>query len=77
MTESYSSNSVLFKYYINGAEIPTNFNLMQQYYYTPKDYDREIRNWITQMPKGSTYNAVVSILSIYSRRAGSRGGGSW
>lgn len=59
MTESYSQNDVLFKYYTSGAEIPTNFNLMS--YDTPKDYNREIYNWISEMPKGATYNVVVSI----------------
>jgi len=59
MTESYSNNSVLFKYYTSGAEIPTNFNLIKYNYYTPKDYEREIENWITKMPIGATFNSVV------------------
>jgi len=59
MTESYSTNSVLFKYYTSGVEIPTNFNLLGDYHYTPKDYEREIENWITKMPVGATFNSVV------------------
>lgn len=60
MTESYSPLNVLFKYYISGAEIPTNFNLMNNYHYTAKNYDDAIRSWITKMPKGATFNVVVS-----------------
>lgn len=60
MTESYSSQEVLFKYYTSGAEIPTNFNLMYNFHYTTKNYNDAIRNWITNMPKGETYNVVVS-----------------
>ncbi|XP_022175216.1 maltase 2-like [Myzus persicae] len=59
ITESYSSNSVLFKYYTSGAQIPTNFNLLGDYHYTPKDYEREIENWITKMPLGATFNSVL------------------
>jgi len=59
MTESYSNTSVLFKYYTSGAEIPTNFNLLEEYYHTPSDYEREIENWITKMPAGATFNSVV------------------
>lgn len=59
MTESYSNNSVLFKYYTSGAEVPTNFNLLRGYHYTPKDYEREIENWITKMPVGATFNSVL------------------
>lgn len=59
MTESYSNNSVLFKYYTSGAEVPTNFNLLGDYHYTPKDYEREIENWITKMPLGATFNSVL------------------
>lgn len=61
MTESSSPLNVLFKYYTSGAEIPTNFNLMYyNYLHSPKEYDREIRTWITQMPNGSTFNVVVN-----------------
>ncbi|XP_026806084.1 maltase 1-like [Rhopalosiphum maidis] len=59
MTESYSNTSVLFKYYTSGAEIPTNFNLLEEYYHTPSDYEREIENWITKMPAGATFNSVL------------------
>ncbi|XP_026813423.1 maltase 2-like isoform X2 [Rhopalosiphum maidis] len=59
MTESYSNNSVLFKYYTSGADVPTNFNLLENYHYTPKDYKREIENWITKMPVGATFNSVL------------------
>jgi len=59
MTESYSNTSILFKYYTSGAEIPTNFNLLEEYHHTPKDYEREIENWITKMPVGATFNSVV------------------
>ncbi|KAL4131502.1 hypothetical protein QTP88_008804 [Uroleucon formosanum] len=58
ITESYSNNSVLFKYYTSGVEIPTNFNLLKDHY-TPKDYEREIENWITKMPVGATFNSVL------------------
>lgn len=61
MTESYSSHSVLFKYYTSGAEIPSNFFLMlNNMKYTPKDFNREIKKWITEMPQGAIYNVVVS-----------------
>lgn len=64
MTESYSPLSVLFKYYTSGVEIPTNFNLINSNHRnTPKDFDIQIKNWITKMPKGATYNNVVSQLS--------------
>ncbi|KAF0749361.1 maltase 2-like [Aphis craccivora] len=59
MTESYSNISILFKYYTSGAEIPTNFNLLEEYHHTPKDYEREIENWITKMPLGATFNSVL------------------
>jgi len=59
MTESYSNTSILFKYYTSGAEVPTNFNLLKGYRYTPKDFEREIENWITKMPVGATFNSVV------------------
>lgn len=63
MTESYSSHDVLFKYYKKGAEIPSNFNLMEgAIKYTPRIYYKEIKKWITNMPKGATYNVVVSRL---------------
>lgn len=64
MTESYSTNDVLFKYYTCGAQIPTNFRFVEGNHYRelkPKDYVYKIRDWITQMPLGATYNAVVSI----------------
>lgn len=61
MTESYSSHSVLFKYYQSGAQIPTNFFLMDGENFTPIRYKRAIQKWITEMPKGATYNVVVSI----------------
>jgi len=61
MTESYSSTDILFKYYSSGVQIPTNFLLMDSpYRFTPKKYDTELRKWITKMPKGETYNNVVS-----------------
>jgi len=60
MTESYSNHSVLYNYYTSGAEIPTNFKLMKDSWkFTPKDFEREIENWITKMPFGSTFNSVV------------------
>lgn len=66
MTESYSPHSVLFKYYTSGAEIPSNFFLMSNnnMKYTPKDFNREIKKWITEMPQGATYNSVVNILLL-------------
>lgn len=61
ITESYSPLNVLFKYYTCGAEIPSNFNLLgYNYLHSPINYDTEIRKWITQMPKGATFNVVVS-----------------
>lgn len=67
MTESYSPLSVLFKYYNVGVEIPSNFNLLNNNYRnTPKDFDQQIQNWISKMPKGATYNNVVSQLSQIS-----------
>lgn len=62
LTESYSPHDVLFKYYTSGAEIPSNFFLMpSNTKYFPHDFNREIKKWITEMPRGATYNAVVSI----------------
>lgn len=59
MTESYSSNDILFKYYMSGAQIPTNFKLMETHNLNPIDYDDAIQNWITGMPKGETFNNVL------------------
>lgn len=69
MTESYSPDEVLFKYYLNGAEVPTNFNLMphklnKKMYSTPEQYDNVIRRWITEMPENATYNAVVNMINL-------------
>lgn len=64
MTESYSSNDILFKYYTSGAQIPTNFGFLEGSKYLDlkaKDYVNKFRNWITKMPLGATYNIVVSI----------------
>ncbi|XP_025207346.1 maltase 2-like [Melanaphis sacchari] len=59
MTESYSNNSVLFKYYTSGVDVPTNFNLVRYSSYTPKDFARNIEEWITKMPVGATFNSVL------------------
>ncbi|CAI6365687.1 unnamed protein product [Macrosiphum euphorbiae] len=60
MTESYTNHSVLYNYYTSGAEVPTNFKLMNDSInYTPKDFEREIENWITKMPFGATFNSVL------------------
>lgn len=59
MTESYSPLSVLFKYYVTGVEIPSNFNLLEDHASTPKTYENAIESWIAKMPKAATYNVVV------------------
>jgi len=66
MTESYSNHSVLYNYYINGAEIPTNFNLMEDSNDNPKGFENAIESWITTMPPGSTYNSVVFHIINYN-----------
>ncbi|XP_022164151.1 maltase 1-like [Myzus persicae] len=58
MTESYSNHSFLYKYYTSGAEVPTNFNLMEDHIITPEVFQRAIEEWITKMPFGSTFNSV-------------------
>jgi len=64
MTESYSNHSVLSQYYTSGAEIPTNFNLMEDTSRTPKDFEKAIENWMTDMPLGATFNSVVIYIII-------------
>ncbi|VVC43838.1 Glycoside hydrolase superfamily,Glycosyl hydrolase, family 13, catalytic domain [Cinara cedri] len=62
MTDSHSNNSVLFEYYNCGIEIPTNFNLMDLVKipgYTVDEWDLEIRKFITEMPKGGTFNVIL------------------
>jgi alpha-glucosidase len=59
MTESYSNHSVLYKYYTSGAEVPSNFNLLEDKSNTPKEFERAIENWITKMPYGATFNSVL------------------
>ncbi|VVC39721.1 Glycoside hydrolase superfamily,Glycosyl hydrolase, family 13, catalytic domain [Cinara cedri] len=60
MTESFSSNNILFKYYEKGAQIPSNFNLMDaKPVRNVSVIDSKIRNWITQMPNGAIYNVVL------------------
>lgn len=70
MTELYSPLDVLFNYYKYGAQIPSNFYLIDGHHsFTPNDYNRKIRNWITKMPEGAVYNVVVvkfkTILDIW------------
>lgn len=62
MTESYSNLSVLYKYYTSRAEVPSNFNLLEDKSNTPKEFERAIENWITKMPYGATFNSVVFCL---------------
>lgn len=64
MTESYSNHSILYKYYTSGAEVPTNFNLMEDHNSTPEGFQRAIEEWITKMPFGSTFNSVVKCIII-------------
>lgn len=67
ITDSHSNNTILFEYYNCGVEIPTNFNLMdlvQKSPFTVKDWDREIRKFITEIPKGGIYNVIVSTYII-------------
>ncbi|XP_025407324.1 maltase 2-like [Sipha flava] len=60
MTESYSPNDILFKYYSSGTEIPTNFKLMPYNQLLNSTItDIEIRKWITEMPENATYNVVL------------------
>lgn len=66
MTESYTNHSVLYKYYLNGAEIPTNFQFMEDLNDTPKGFEDEIESWITTMPSGSTFNSVVFHIIKYN-----------
>lgn len=65
MTESYSPNEVMFKYYTSGAEVPTNFRLMPyKRILTAKQIDNEIRKWMTEMPKAATFNIVVNMIHL-------------
>ncbi|XP_001949423.2 maltase 1-like [Acyrthosiphon pisum] len=60
MTESYTNHSVLYNYYTSGAEVPTNFNLLEDHVSNiPKDFETEIETWITKMPFGATFNSVL------------------
>jgi alpha-glucosidase len=65
MTESYSPNDILFKYYSSGTEIPTNFKLMPYNQLLNSTItDIEIRKWITEMPENATYNVVVNTIHL-------------
>jgi len=67
MTESYTNHTVLYNYYTSGAEVPTNFDLMENHIHNiPEDFDRKIENWITTMPFGSTFNSVVFHIISYN-----------
>jgi hypothetical protein len=65
MTESYSSNDILFNYYSSKDEIPTHFKLMSyKQSLNPKIIDNEIRKWITEMPRTTTYNVMVNMIHL-------------
>jgi len=68
VTEVYSSEVETMKYYVSGADMPFNFNLVRENLKTcgGKCFQRNIDGWINAMPVGKWPNFVVwpSVLLI-------------